>query len=114
MHEWQHILEHPGEPAGPGNDFEERVFAKICRVRRRRQAGVALAAAFAVVTVAALAVFQLGGPAAGRAPLRAVEKEEVPVSEELFFATSDGRTRYTLQPVALGGSAAPQAMSNQI
>ena len=115
MHEWQHILERQGEAAGPGTDFEERVFAKIRRVKQRRKAGVALAAAFAAVTVVALAVFQLGRPSAGSVPLRAAEKEEGPVSEELFFATSDGRTRYTLQPVALGGSSSPQAAaSNQI
>ncbi len=115
MREWQHILEQQGEAAGPGGDFEERVFAKIRRVKRRRKAGVALAAAFAAVTIVALAVFRLSGPTAGRAPLRAVEKEEVPVSEELFFATSDGRTRYTLQPVAMGGNQTLQAAaSNQI
>lgn len=114
MHEWRHILERQGGPDGPGNDFEERVFAKIRRVKQRRKAGVGLAAAFAAAAIVALAAFQLGRPAGGRAPLRAVEKEEVPVSEELFFATSDGRTRYTLQPVVLGGGARPQATSNQI
>ncbi|HOW43958.1 MAG TPA: hypothetical protein PK919_02170 [Candidatus Aminicenantes bacterium] len=114
MREWQQLLERQEEPGGPGRDFEERVFAKIRRVKRRRQAGIGLAAAFAAVTVAVLAAFQIGRPASGRAPLRAADKEEVPVSEELFFATSDGRTRYTLQPVALGGSQAPQAASNQI
>lgn len=114
MHEWQHMLDGQGEAAGPGNDFEERVFAKIRRVKQRRKAGAALAAAFAAMTVVALAVFQLGRPTTGRAPLQAVEKEEVPVSEELFFATSDGRTRYTLQPIALGNSQSPQAVRNQI
>ncbi len=115
MHDWQHIFEPRDAEEGPGGDFEARVFAKIRRKKRQRRVGLGLAAATAAATVLVLAVFQPFGPAAARGPLTAADKAEIPVSEELFFSTSDSRTRYTLQPVVLGGrDETPAAAQNQI
>lgn len=115
MHDWQHILERHEETEGPGSDFEARVFAKIRRKKQQRKVGIGAAAAFATMTLLALVVLRVDRAAPARGQLPAAEKAEVPVSEELFFSTSDSRTRYTLQPVALdNGGDAPQASLNQI
>ena len=113
MPDLQEIFEQRGEGDGPGGDFEERVFAKIRRKKQQRKVGVGIAAAAAVVLV--LAIFHPFRPAAQRGPLTAAGKMEIPVSENLFFSTSDSRTRYSLQPVAQGSKpAAPAAALNQI
>ncbi len=115
MHDWQLIFEARDAENGPGADFEGRVFAKIHRKKLQRKVGLGLAAASAAATVLILALFQPFRPAAARGPLQAADKVEIPVSEELFFSTSNSRTRYTLQPVALGdGAETPQASLNQI
>lgn len=115
MRDWQHIFEAREEKDGPGGDFEACVFAKIHRKKWQRKIGLGLAAASATATLLLLAVFQPFRPAAVRGPLTATEKVEIPVSEELFFSTSDSRTRYTLQPLTLsGGAEALQAALNQI
>jgi len=115
MHDWQLVFEARDAADGPGENFEARVFAKIHRKKRQRKVGLGLAAAGAAATVLILATFQPFRPAAARGPLTAADKAEIPVSEELFFSTSDSRTRYTLQPVVLGGGAeTPQASRNQI
>lgn len=113
MHDWQHIFEARDAEDGPGGDFEARVFAKIHRKKLQRKAGLTAAAA-GIVAVTLLALFQPFRTAAGRGNLTADGKIEVPVSERLYFSTSDSRTRYTLQPVALQDGAALQAAVNQI
>lgn len=112
MRDWQDIFATTGPDAGPGDDFESRVFAKIRRKKVQRKAGLAAAAA-GTAAVALLALFHSFPTAVGRNGLTA-GKVEVPVSEHLYFATSDSRTRYTLQPVALRDGAEPQAAVNQI
>ncbi|MCU0275838.1 MAG: hypothetical protein MUF02_03105 [Acidobacteria bacterium] len=113
MSDWQEIFERRGDAGELGGDFEFRVFAKIRRKKRQRQVGIGAAAVAAVALL--LVIFQPFRPAQRRGPLTAAGKAEVPVSENMFFSTSDSRTRYSLQPVALeGGSAAPAATPNQI
>jgi hypothetical protein len=71
---------------------------------------MAAAAAAALLLV----VFQPFRPGPAGGPLTAERKIEVPVSENMVFSTSDSRTRYSLQPVSLGATAAPTATVNQI
>lgn len=107
MSEWQDILAPGTGLSGPGDDFEERVFAKIRRKKTQRKAGMAVLAVAGILLM--LAFFQLFRPAPGRAPFAGggTVKEEIPLSEDLFFSTSDSRTRYLLEPAAAGR--APQA-----
>lgn len=111
MADWQEMFEHDAD--GPGDDFEARVFAKIHKkkVQRKIGAGVAAMAAAGLLLV-------LGQPfrsAPRREPLTVQKKTEVPVSENLFFSTSDSRTRYSLQPVSQGSQPeAPAVGPNQI
>lgn len=112
MHDWQMVFKAVDAEDGPGAGFEARVFAKIRRKKLQRKAGLAAAAA-GTAAAALLALFQPFQTATGRGALNA-GKVEVPVSEHLFFATSDSHTRYTLQPVALRDGAEPQAAVNQI
>jgi hypothetical protein len=112
MSEWQEILDRRGDAGEPGTDFEVRVFAKIRRKKQQRKIGIGVAAAAAAALL--LVLFQPFRPGLAGGPLNAERKIEIPVSENMVFSTSDSRTRYSLQPVALGAAAAPAATVNQI
>jgi len=113
MPEWNDVFAPSAGPDGPASDFEARVFAKIHRKKTRRKIGMGVAAAVGVVLL--LSFFQLFRPLPRRLPLAGTVKEEVPVSEELFFSASDNLTRYSLEPVAYGKKSGGQAETiNQI
>jgi hypothetical protein len=115
MSDWQEILEHGGGPGELGGDFEARVFAKIKKKKQQRKIGFAALAVAGVVML--LSLFQLFRPFPGRAqlPNAAAVKQEIPLSENLFFSASDSSTRYSLEPVAYQGKTAVQtATPNQI
>ncbi len=114
MSEWNDVFAASDGPDGPGCDFEERVFAKIRRRKTQRKVGMGAAAAAGVVLL--LSFFQLFHPLSQRLPLAgtAAAKQEIPVSEELFFSASDSRTRYSLEPVAYQETTASGATLNQI
>ncbi|MCU0236378.1 MAG: hypothetical protein MUC72_04745 [Acidobacteria bacterium] len=114
MPEWNDVFAVSAGPDGPGMDFEERVFAKIRRKKTQRKVGMGIAACAGVVAL--LSVFQLFRPLPRRLPLAGAGsiKEEVPVSEELFFSASDNLTRYSLEPVSYQEKAGEQATLNQI
>lgn len=114
MREWQDIFDSPAAGDGPGDGFEARVLAKIARKKRQRRAGLTAAAVALVLAGSALAVFQPLRRAGGGGAAPMAGKIEVPVSEHLYFSTSNSRTRYTLQPVALDGGSAAQPVVNQI
>jgi hypothetical protein len=91
-------------PAHPlSEDFEDRVFVKIKKKKRQRKAAASAAltiAVFAFIFIAQ-AVFLPKDPE--RKPLIAQplrEKEEVPVMEDVIFASSDSQTNYAIEQVA--------------
>lgn len=103
MSDWQHVFRYR-DGLQPGPDFEEQVFAKIKKKKKRKKIGYGLTAAVAIMLLFSLLqifrptmrpAFQSGTPAP------TLDKEEIPLQEDLFFSTSDNRTRYTLEPVAL-------------
>jgi hypothetical protein len=113
MSEWNDVFAANDGPDGPGSDFEERVFAKIRRKKTQRKVGMGAAAVAGVVLL--LSFFQLFHPLSQRPPLAGTAaKQEIPVSEELFFSASDSRTRYSLEPVASQETAGSGATLNQI
>lgn len=115
MSDWQNIFENACNPSEPGGDFETRVFAKIKKKKQQRKVGFAALAIAGIVVL--LSLFQLFRPIPGRTllPGAAAAKEEIPLSEDLFFSASDNRTRYSLEPVAYQRkTAAPVAAHNQI
>lgn len=115
MSDWQEIFEHSGGPGELGGDFEARVFTKIKKKKQQRKVGFAALAVAGVVML--LSLFQLFRPFPGRAllPGGAAVKQEIPLSEDLFFSASDSGTRYSLEPVAYQGKTAVQsAAPNQI
>jgi len=92
----------------PGSDFEDRVFFKINRKKKRRKVRTVLTAAVGMLLLfSLLQVFRPAGrpvlQTATKAP--ASEKEEIPLHEDLFFSTSDQRTRYSIEPVSIQKSA---------
>jgi hypothetical protein len=115
MSDWQNIFGNACDPCEPGSDFEARVFAKIKKKKQQRKVGFAALAVAGVVML--LSLFQLFRPVPGRAllPGGGTAKQEIPLSENLFFSASDNRTRYSLEPVAYQKQpAAPVAALNQI
>ncbi|HEX7502082.1 MAG TPA: hypothetical protein VF451_01565 [Acidobacteriota bacterium] len=115
MSDWQEIFEHSGDPGELDGDFAARVFAKIKKKKQQRKVGFAALAVAGVIML--LSLFQLFRPFPGRAQLPggAAVKQEIPVSEDLFFSASDNRTRYSLEPVAYQRKTAAQAaVPNQI
>jgi hypothetical protein len=114
MPEWNDVFTVGHVQDGPGSDFEARVFAKIRKKKMERKIGMGVAAVAGIVML--LSFFQLFRPLPRRLPLAGagIIKEEIPVSEELFFSASDSRIRYSLEPVAYQKKASGQAVPNQI
>ncbi len=115
MSDWQEILEQNDAQAGPGPDFEERVFKKIKKKKRQRKIGfTVMALAGAVLLLSLLPLFH-STPRHGLISGVQTPKQEIPLSEDLFFSASDNRTRYSLEPVSYRKKpAAHDAALNQI
>jgi len=84
------------------DDFETQVFAKIKKKKRQRKiaASVSMFIVFFVCLFIAQAVWL---PKGGQKPPVQAEmttKEEVPVIDDVVFASSDSRTHYAIEQVA--------------
>ena len=115
MSDWQDVFVRAGVQDELGCDFEDRVFAKIKKKKRQRRIGYTATAVAGVVLLASL--FQLFRPDARHAqvPGAVGGKEEIPVSENLYFSAFDNLTNYSLEPVALRKKTpAREAALNQI
>lgn len=93
---------HPDRPLS--DDFEDRVFSKIKRKKKQRK--VAATAVMSLTLFAFLfiaqAVFFNRGPETPLLTARheaSIEKEEVPVMEDVIFASFDNRNDYTVEQV---------------
>lgn len=92
-----------------GDDFEDRVFAKIKKKKQQRK--VAASAALSIAVVGFIFVGQALFRGRGELPpeqLLAVGseilvKEEVPVMEDVIFASSDAGADYAIEQVAYTG-----------
>jgi len=116
MADWQDML--AGHRAADlSDDFEQRVWRKIGRRKKRRTIVAGTAVAVAVATVAVVLIPLLGLPSRGQrdtlsARLPQTVKQEIPVSDNLYFATQDGRTVYTIERVAFQNAAADSEADN--
>lgn len=86
-------------------DFEEKVFLKIKKKKKQRKITVALSLVFMVCIIAVAFQIYIGGDSRSGAltaqrQSRAI-KEEVPLVEDLYFASSDSQTSYALETVSL-------------
>jgi len=102
MPDWQHIFQFQNE-LQPGPDFEERVFFKIRKKKKLRKISYGLTAAGSILLLFSL--LQIFRPAVRPALQTGIEtpalnKEEIPLHEDLFFSASDNHTRYSLEPVS--------------
>jgi hypothetical protein len=102
----------------PGADFEDRVFSKIKKEKKRRKVRYGLGVAAGMLLLFSL--WQSFRPALRpalqtRIQVPVSEKEEIPLHENLFFSTTDQRTSYSIEPVSLQASTAgAQAAINEI
>jgi hypothetical protein len=103
MSDWQDVMRSRSEWQ-PGADFEERVFAKIRKKKKLRKIGYGVTATAGILLLfSLLPVFHPAGvprPQAAGQPA-VLDKEEIPLHEDLYFSASDDRTRYSLEPVSL-------------
>ncbi len=93
----------------PGADFEDRVFCKIRRKKRLRKVRYGLSAvAGTLLLFSLLQVFRPAGRPALQTETQppVIEKEEIPLHENLFFSTADPRTSYSLESVSMQKSPA--------
>jgi hypothetical protein len=102
MSDWQHIFE-AHEELQPGPDFEDRVFFKIKKKKKLRKIGYSVTAIGGIVLLFSL--LQIFRPAVRPALQSGIEtpsmkKEEIPLHEDLFFSSSDQRTRYSIEPAS--------------
>lgn len=115
MSEWREIFEQNDAQAGPGPDFEEKVFRKIKKKKMQRKVGfTAMALAGTILLLSFLPLFH-SAPSHVLIPGAQAPKQEIPLSEDLLFSASDSRTRYSLEPVSYRKKpAARDAALNQI
>lgn len=85
-------------------DFEDRVFARIKKKKKQRKAVASAAlsiAVFAFIFVGqALFLDKEPGSRIKTAYSQQTVKEEVPVMEDVIFASSDSQTDYAIEQVA--------------
>jgi hypothetical protein len=101
MSDWQDVFVRNSAQDDLGSDFEDRVFAKIKKKKRQRKIGYVVTAIAAIFLL--LSLFQLFRPDSRHAQVPGTDggKEEIPVSENLYFSAFDNRTQYSLEPVSL-------------
>ena len=102
MSDWQQILQ-PQDELRLGPDFEERVFLKIKKKKQLRKISYGLTVVGSILLL--LSLLQIFRPADRPALQTSTEtpgmqKEEIPLHENLFFSASDKSTRYTIEPVS--------------
>ena len=104
MSDWQDILKQYDSPLEPSNDFEQKVFFKIRKKKKLRKITFGLTAVGSILLLFSL--LQIFLPAIRPALQTAIKtpalnKEEIPLHEDLFFSTSDNRTQYSIKSVSL-------------
>ncbi|MCX6554265.1 MAG: hypothetical protein NTZ12_04500 [Candidatus Aminicenantes bacterium] len=103
MSDWQDIFQSR-DILQPGADFEEQVFFKIRKKKRLRKIGYGATVMGSLLLLFSL--LQIFRPAV-RPILRTntdtpvIQKEEIPLRDDLFFSTFDSHTRYSIEPVSL-------------
>jgi hypothetical protein len=103
MPDWQDIFQSR-DVLQPGADFEERVFCKIRKKKRLRKISYGVTAVGSLLLV--LSLLQVFRPAIrpvaqNKSDAPIIQKEEIPLRENLFFSAFDNNTRYSIEPVSL-------------
>ena len=109
-HSFKQYRQQP-QPLTVGDDFESRVFAKIKKKKTQRK--VAASAALGIALFAFLFIAQTVLIHKEPEPVLAVQprivqpemeaKEEVPLVEDVIYASSDSRSNYAIEQVAYSG-----------
>ena len=84
-------------------DFENKVFAKIKKKKTQRKVVTSVTLGiliFALVFIAQVVLFHKESQPTFMAQPGSTDKEEVPVVEDVIFASSDSRTNYAIEQVA--------------
>jgi hypothetical protein len=100
MSEWQEFLRQSDDGTELGPDFEKKVFCKIKKRKRQKKINFAIMSVVGVVLLLSLLQLFRPGPRQSLISSLQAEKEEIPLSEDMFFSASDNLTRYSLEPVS--------------
>ncbi|MGD2088673.1 MAG: hypothetical protein PVH61_21020 [Candidatus Aminicenantes bacterium] len=98
-----HRFKQHSSLSGVSEDFENQVFAKIKKKKTQRKVVASVTLGILLVAflfVARVALFHKETQPTIMAQPRSTDKEEVPVMEDVIFATSDSRTNYAIEQVA--------------
>lgn len=103
MPDWKDFLDHYDPSGDVSVDFERAVFLKIGKRKRRKKMTCAVMAMAA--TGIAIAAFQLLSDRFQPNRRMMVEsvspaKEEIPLKENLYFASSDRNTQYSIERIS--------------
>lgn len=117
MAELNEIVNRHYRPLDPEESFEQKVFSKIRRKKRQRRTAAAAAAVLAPMLLLVLllplrqgrtpapvpadTLTAMSEPPPAPVPAEPLEKREVPVSDDVYFASSGQGTNYVLENVSM-------------
>jgi hypothetical protein len=106
LHDTIARLKQNGPTLEVGSDFENQVFAKIKKKKRQRKITTSITAGIAIFGFLFIAQATFLKPdkskslrMANQLKQRTMEKEEVPVVEDVVFASSDSTANYVIEQV---------------
>ena len=97
-----HRFKQHSKLSSVSEDFEKRVFSKIKKKKTQRKVVTSVTLGilvFAFLFVAQVVLFHKETESTIMARPGSTDKEEVPVMEDVIFATSDSRTNYAIEQV---------------
>jgi ribosomal protein S21 len=98
-----HRFKQHSQVSSVSEDFEKRVFSKIKKKKTQRKVATSVTLGiliFAFLFVAQVTLFHKETEPIIMARPGSTDKEEVPVVEDVIFASSDSRTNYAIEQVA--------------
>ena len=98
-----HRFKQHSQLSSVSEDFENKVFAKIKKKKTQRKVVTSVTLGifvFAFLFVAQVVLFHKETEPTIMARPGSTDKEEVPVMEDVIFASSDSRTNYAIEQVA--------------
>lgn len=103
MPDWKEFLDHYDPSGDVSVDFERAVFLKIGKRKRRKKMTYAVMAVAAIgIAIAAFQLLSSRFQPNRRMMVESISpaKEEIPLKENLYFASSDRNTQYSIERIS--------------
>ena len=98
-----HRFKQHSQSASVSEDFENKVFAKIKKKKTQRKVVTSVTLGFLIIAflfIGQVVLFHKDTEPTIMARSGSTDKEEVPVMEDVIYASSDSRTNYAIEQVA--------------